>query len=186
MCRFAESVMAEILDERHCPTDPGTGAVNQFTLRTPLTAVALRVSKPLQVDNLHNVAGCGIMRHGPPRSPPCEDHVGRDARQRRTGRFGLCSDYRCSHSIAMAADGWSDDVRLSDIEPRFVCKACGKRGADVRPHFAPARKGTVRVPVLEHRGLTGCSLGGTPCSSRATRCKLPIAEAKFHSEKTCR
>jgi hypothetical protein len=26
-------------------------------------------------------------------------------------------------------------VRLSDIEPRFVCQACGKRGADVRPNF---------------------------------------------------
>jgi hypothetical protein len=25
-------------------------------------------------------------------------------------------------------------ARLSDIEPHFVCKACGKRGADVRPH----------------------------------------------------
>jgi len=42
----------------------------------------------------------------------------------------------------MAADRWDDDVRLSDIEPRFVCKACGKRGADVRPHFGPARMGT--------------------------------------------
>jgi DNA-directed RNA polymerase subunit RPC12/RpoP len=36
-----------------------------------------------------------------------------------------CSDYRCSHSIAMPADQWPDDIRLSDIEPRFVCKACG-------------------------------------------------------------
>jgi len=45
-----------------------------------------------------------------------------------------CADYRCSHSIAMRADQWPDDVRLSDIEPRFVCQACGKRGADVRPH----------------------------------------------------
>ena len=26
-------------------------------------------------------------------------------------------------------------MRLSDIEPRFVCQACGKRGADVRPNF---------------------------------------------------
>ena len=33
-------------------------------------------------------------------------------------------------------------ARLSDIEPRFVCKACGKRGADVRPHFEPATIGT--------------------------------------------
>jgi hypothetical protein len=46
-----------------------------------------------------------------------------------------CSDYKCSHSIAIGADQWPDHVRLSDLEPRFVCKACGKRGADVRPHF---------------------------------------------------
>ena len=51
----------------------------------------------------------------------------------------FCRDYRCSHSIAMSAERWSDDVRLSDIEPRFVCSVCGKRGGDVRPHFAPAR-----------------------------------------------
>jgi len=30
----------------------------------------------------------------------------------------------------------------SDLEPRFVCTACGKRGADVRPDFPPARMGT--------------------------------------------
>jgi hypothetical protein len=46
-----------------------------------------------------------------------------------------CSDYKCSHSIAISADPWPDDVRLSDLEPRFVCKGCGKRGADVRPDF---------------------------------------------------
>jgi hypothetical protein len=66
----------------------------------------------------------------------------------RSGRSGtrsilvFCADYRCSHSIAMSADCWPDDTRLSDIEPRFVCKACGKRGADVRPHFGPARIGS--------------------------------------------
>jgi hypothetical protein len=46
-----------------------------------------------------------------------------------------CSDYKCSHSIAISADQWPDDVRLSDIEERFVCKECGKRGADIRPDF---------------------------------------------------
>ena len=61
-----------------------------------------------------------------------------------TGILVYCADYRCSHSIAMSADHWSDEVRLSDIEPRFVCSACGKRGAEVRPHFAPARMGTTR------------------------------------------
>jgi hypothetical protein len=30
---------------------------------------------------------------------------------------------------------WTDDSRLSDIEARFVGRACGKRGADVRPDF---------------------------------------------------
>jgi hypothetical protein len=78
---------------------------------------------------------------------PVKDHLRRDARRRRPDRHpGLlntvsCADYRCSHSIAMSADQWDDDVRLSDIEPRFVCKACGKRGAEIRPHFAAARKG---------------------------------------------
>jgi hypothetical protein len=64
---------------------------------------------------------------------------------RAAGTIGIlvyCADYRCSHSIAMPADGWSDQVRLSDIERRFVCKSCGKRGADVRPYFAPARMGS--------------------------------------------
>jgi hypothetical protein len=54
---------------------------------------------------------------------------------RSSGVRGLliyCSDHHCSHSIAISADPWPDQVRLSDLEPRFVCKACGKRGADMR------------------------------------------------------
>jgi hypothetical protein len=51
------------------------------------------------------------------------------------GILVYCADYRCSHSVTLSADGWPDDVRLSDIEPRFVCAACGKRGAEVRPDF---------------------------------------------------
>jgi hypothetical protein len=64
---------------------------------------------------------------------------------RASGTIGIplyCADYHCSHSIEMSADWWGDDVGLSDIEPRFVCKACGERGADVRPHFESARMGT--------------------------------------------
>ena len=60
-----------------------------------------------------------------------------------TGILVYCADYRCSHSIEMSADLWANDVRLSDIEPRFVCKDCGKRGADVRPYFEPAKMGTI-------------------------------------------
>ncbi|SHN66537.1 hypothetical protein SAMN05444170_0978 [Bradyrhizobium erythrophlei] len=64
---------------------------------------------------------------------------------RAAGVNGLliyCSDYRCSHHMKISADPWPDEVRLSDLEPRFVCKACGTRGADIRPNFAPARMGT--------------------------------------------
>ena len=35
--------------------------------------------------------------------------------------------------VALSADRWPDDARLSDIELPFVCAACGERGADVRP-----------------------------------------------------
>jgi hypothetical protein len=68
---------------------------------------------------------------------------------RESGVRGLpiyCADYRCSRSLAISGDRWPDPVRLSDIEPQFVCKACGKRGADVRPHFALARMGSSNAP----------------------------------------
>jgi hypothetical protein len=57
---------------------------------------------------------------------------------REQGARGLliyCADYHCSHWKRMGADRWPDDIRLSDIEPNFVCKACGHRGADVRPDW---------------------------------------------------
>ena len=57
---------------------------------------------------------------------------------RSSGVRGLlvyCADYRCSHNITMSGDRWPDDIRLSDIEDQFTCRACGKRGADVRPNW---------------------------------------------------
>jgi hypothetical protein len=60
------------------------------------------------------------------------------AEMRASGVRGLliyCSDYKCSHSTTISGDGWPGHVRLSDIEERFVCRACGTRGADVRPDF---------------------------------------------------
>ena len=56
------------------------------------------------------------------------------------GLLVYCAVYRCSHSIAISGDGRPDDARLADIEPQFVCKACGHRGADVRPDFNWNRK----------------------------------------------
>jgi hypothetical protein len=57
---------------------------------------------------------------------------------RAAGVRGLliyCSDYKCTHSVEISGDRWPDGVRLSDLEPRLTCQACGKRGADVRPDF---------------------------------------------------
>jgi len=52
------------------------------------------------------------------------------------GLLIYCGDCHCSHSIAISADQWPDDVRLSDIEDRFVCKACGKRSIIAAPIFS--------------------------------------------------
>jgi hypothetical protein len=41
---------------------------------------------------------------------------------------------------AISGDRWSDDVRLSDLEQRFTCQACGRRGADVRPDWQSAEE----------------------------------------------
>jgi hypothetical protein len=49
-----------------------------------------------------------------------------------------CQDYSCAHLVAIDACQWLDDVRLSDLEPKFTCQACGYRGADVRPNFQEA------------------------------------------------
>jgi hypothetical protein len=60
---------------------------------------------------------------------------------RAAGVRGLliyCSDYKCSQSTAISADRWDDDLRLSDLEPLFTCKACGIKGADVRPDWQSA------------------------------------------------
>jgi hypothetical protein len=63
---------------------------------------------------------------------------------RAAGVRGLlvCSDYRCSNHIELDADRWPDEVRLPDLQPRFVCTACSTRGADIRPNFQPAKMGT--------------------------------------------
>jgi hypothetical protein len=51
------------------------------------------------------------------------------AEMRASGVRGLliyCSDYHCGHWTAISGDRGPDDVRLSDLEPRFTCQACGR------------------------------------------------------------
>src|SRR4051794_11286905 len=60
------------------------------------------------------------------------------------GVLVYCSDYKRSHRTAISDDRWSDDVRLSDLEPLFVCQSCRIKGADVRPDFNWDRKAAAR------------------------------------------
>jgi hypothetical protein len=63
---------------------------------------------------------------------------------RASGAFRIivhCGDDKCGHLVTMYPALWPDNVRLSDLEARFVCTVCGHRGADVRPLFAPAHMG---------------------------------------------
>jgi hypothetical protein len=53
-----------------------------------------------------------------------------------------CGDYKCAHSVIISAERWPDHVRLFELEPKFSCKACGHRGADIRPLFERAKMGT--------------------------------------------
>jgi hypothetical protein len=101
----------------------------------PLVTVARLVSHPM-----FSACFCAL-----PSRPNWRNHGLMEREQkitframRDTGVRGIliyCADYKCSHSTAISGDHWGDEIRLSDIEPLFTCKACGKRGADVRPDF---------------------------------------------------
>ena len=60
-----------------------------------------------------------------------------------------CSDYKCAHSVVIDAGRWGDDVRISELEPKFICRACGHRGADIRPLFEQARMGTPQAERVQ-------------------------------------
>lgn len=81
-------------------------------------------------------------------TPPAHKITLGEMRGGRAGTRGLlvfCGDYRCGHVIRLApakVDRWPDEVRLSDLELKFICRKCGRRGADVRPDFQRPQMGT--------------------------------------------
>ncbi|WP_246229681.1 hypothetical protein [Bradyrhizobium cytisi] len=58
------------------------------------------------------------------------------------GVLFYCADYRCSRHVALSADRWPDEVRLSDIELRFICTA---PAAGAAPMSGPISTGTPRA-----------------------------------------
>ena len=67
---------------------------------------------------------------------------------REMGLRGVLVYCHCGHHVALDADRWPDHVRLSDLEPRFVCQGCGSRGANVRPDF---EQGNSRLAIVGYR-----------------------------------
>jgi hypothetical protein len=66
-----------------------------------------------------------------------------------------CRDYK-----AATASLWkrTTDV-LRESAPRFVCSACGKRGANVRPRHDPPKMGRLSARLLVRNATVGCALG---------------------------
>jgi hypothetical protein len=67
--------------------------------------------------------------------PSAKNHFPRHARVRRGGVLIYCSDYRCSHHIAIRGIGGPMMFACLILSRPVVCNACGKRGAEVRPDF---------------------------------------------------
>lgn len=67
---------------------------------------------------------------------------------REMGLRGVLVYCHCGHHVALDVDRWPDEVRLSDLEPRFVCRGCGGRGADVRPDFD---RGKPQIAAMGYR-----------------------------------
>jgi hypothetical protein len=65
------------------------------------------------------------------------------------GVLVYCSDYKCSHYVNASADPWPDHIRPSDLEPKFLYSACGKRGADIRPDFHWDKPGALVTILTE-------------------------------------
>lgn len=63
---------------------------------------------------------------------------------REMGLHGILVYCHCGRHVELSADRWPDEMRLSDLEPRFVCQGCGNRGADVRPDF---ERGDTRLAI---------------------------------------
>lgn len=77
----------------------------------------------------------------------------------------LCQDYRCSDNLRLATeyiDRWPDEIRISQLESRFVCRACGMRGScivvgsDITELAILPRRGLFRT---ENRSTTALSHG---------------------------
>jgi hypothetical protein len=59
----------------------------------------------------------------------------------------FCSDHRCGHFniVPDDADHWADELRISDIEDKFVCTACSVCGAAGSPTRSRSQAASQRL-----------------------------------------
>ena len=79
-----------------------------------------------------------------------------------------CGNYKCLQSIVLDASQWSSHLRLSDLETRFVCQACGHCGVDVRPLFEHSHSRDPHPPAA-HDASPGAETVIFPQPRRCTR-----------------
>jgi hypothetical protein len=87
---------------------------------------------------------------------------------RASGLRGLlvyCADYKCAHSVEISGDRRPDHIRLSDLEPLFVCQACGHTAPMSGPHFDSANGGRAPVQQKSVRKKTRRRKPASPISS---------------------
>jgi hypothetical protein len=80
------------------------------------------------------------------------------------GALIYCADYRCSHSIALSADQWLDDLRLSDIEFGLSARSA-----------ASAALTCGLISTLHLEGPARC--GPVAARPRATKPSLPVVRS---------
>jgi hypothetical protein len=83
------------------------------------------------------------------------------AELRQQGVHGIlvyCADYRYGRSIALMAEHWADDFRLSVLEPHLVCRACGIQfGGAFRLRIQAMRRCSSFLPAFScARTQRGC------------------------------
>jgi len=85
------------------------------------------------------------------------------------GIIVYCANHTCSHSIAVSVDQWPDDRQLSDIEHRFICAVCGKRGADVRPDFNSNVNNCFRLSIKFYLRMISVGRPDAPLDERSAK-----------------
>jgi hypothetical protein len=105
----------------------------------PQTPWAIRPARRAAFLSFARASGClcfiKLIQRPPALKRPEKIAIGQMRSSSVTGVLIYCADHRCSHVMTASVEQWPDDVRLSDVEGRYVCSMCGRRGADIRPDW---------------------------------------------------